>query len=138
MRGDRYTLTAPTAPSTARLAREFVTATLVAAERRLLIEPARLCVSDTVANVVRHARVPELTVEMTVRAENVVVAVRDDDPGRLPWPRQAVGERGGDGRGLALVRRLSHASGVTWVWDGLDVVGKQVWFELRECAALTV
>ncbi|MCC3777624.1 ATP-binding protein [Streptomyces sp. UNOB3_S3] len=138
MKGDRYTLTAPAAPATARLAREFVTATLVAAERRLLIELARLCVSDTVANVVRHARVPELTVEMTVRTDNVLVAVRDNDPGRLPWPRQGTGEGSGDGRGLALVRRLSHASGVTWVWDGLDLVGKQVWFELRECAALTV
>lgn len=139
MKGDRCILTAPTAPSTARLAREFVTATLAAAERWPLIEPARICVSDTVANVVRHARVPELTVEMTVHPGNVVVAVRDDDPGRLPWPRQAgAGEGSGDGRGLALVRRLSHASGVTWVWDGLDLVGKQVWFELRERAALTV
>ncbi|MFF4159454.1 ATP-binding protein [Streptomyces sp. NPDC001678] len=138
MKRERYRLTAPTSANTARLAREFVTAALVAADRYPQIENARICVSDTVANVVRHARVPELTVEVTVDEESVVVAVRDDDPGRLPWPRQATGEAGGDGRGLALVRRLSHASGVTWVWDGLDVVGKQVWFELRERAALTV
>ncbi|MFI1969539.1 hypothetical protein BLA24_14935 [Streptomyces cinnamoneus] len=124
-------MTAPTDPSTARLAREFVTATLVAAERRLLIEHARICVSDAVGNVVRHARVPELSVEMRVQPEHVVVAVCDADPGRLPWPRHAGPEDEG-GRGLALVRRLSHASGVTWVWDELRIVGKQVWFELRE------
>ncbi|MFI9200340.1 ATP-binding protein [Streptomyces sp. NPDC053048] len=130
MKGECYSLTAPAAPTTARLAREFVTAALVAADRRLLIEPARICVSDTVANVVRHARVPELTVELTAGANGVVVAVRDDDPGRLPWPRRP-GEFGEGGRGLTLVRHLAHASGVTWVWDGLELVGKQVWFELR-------
>ncbi len=128
--GDCYRLTIPAAPTAARLAREFVTAALVAADQRTLIENARICVSDTVANVVRHARVPELTVELTDLERRVLVAVRDDDPTRLPWPRQADANDEG-GRGLALVRRLSHAAGVTWVWDGLELVGKQVWFELR-------
>lgn len=130
---EQYRMAAPTTPATARLARDFVTAALVAAERRELIEDARICVSDAVANVVRHARVLELSVEMTVDEECVVVAVRDDDPARPPWPRgpRAAGE---GGRGLGLVRRLAHASGVTWVWDGLDLVGKKVWFELREGA----
>ncbi|MFI9203605.1 ATP-binding protein [Streptomyces sp. NPDC053048] len=128
---ETYRLIAPVAPGTARLAREFVTASLVAAERQPLIENARICVSDAVANVVRHARVPELSVEVTVRAASVIVGVRDDDPGRLPWPAaRPHGECGG--RGLTLVRRLSHASGIRWVWDELTLVGKQVWFELRE------
>ncbi|MCD9144683.1 ATP-binding protein [Streptomyces albireticuli] len=133
VRQESYKMVAPTSPATARLARDFVTAALVAAERRLLIEDARICVSDAVANVVRCARVPELSVEMTVNEESVVVAVRDDDPARPPWPRgpRTAGE---GGRGLGLVRRLAHASGVTWVWDGLDLVGKRVWFELREGA----
>ncbi|MFI9308360.1 ATP-binding protein [Streptomyces triculaminicus] len=129
-------MTVPAAPPAARLAREFVTAALVAADQRLLIESARICVSDTVANVVRHARVPELTVEVTVHADRVVVAARDDDPARLPWPRRGCENEEG-GRGLTLVRRLSHASGVTWVWDGLELVGKQVWFELRGAAVLS-
>ncbi|MBT2382530.1 ATP-binding protein [Streptomyces sp. ISL-11] len=130
-RPETYRLVAPTAPTTARLARDFVTAALAAANRRVLIEEARICVSDAVANVVRQARVPELTVELTVLPGSVTVAVRDDDPTRPPWPRRA-GAGEGDGRGLSLVRRIAHASGVTWVWDGLDLVGKQIWFELRE------
>ncbi|MEV4433238.1 ATP-binding protein [Streptomyces sp. NPDC049585] len=124
-----YRMTVPVAPGTARLAREFVTASLVAVERRLLIENARICVSDAVAHVVRQGRVREVSVELTVRKGRVVVAVRDDDPGRPPWPRP---EGAGRTSGLALMRRLAHASGVTWVWDGLSIVGKQVWFELRE------
>lgn len=124
-------MSAPCAPGTARLAREFVTASLVAVERRRAIETARICVSDAVATVVRRSRMPELAVEVTVYDERVVVAVCDDEPGRLPWPRQADGGEGG-GSGLALVRRLADAAGVSWVWDGLELVGKQVWFELRE------
>ncbi|MFD8998945.1 hypothetical protein ACFVZS_30120, partial [Streptomyces abikoensis] len=62
----RYEFTAPATATTARVAREFVTAVLVAAERNPLIENARICVSDTVANVVQHARVPVLSVEVTV------------------------------------------------------------------------
>ncbi|GAA2713169.1 MULTISPECIES: ATP-binding protein [Streptomyces] len=122
--GERYTLTAPANAAAARMAREFVTAALVATDHRLLIENARICVSDTVANIVRHARVPELTVELTAQPGRVRVAVRDDDPHRLPW-------RGAAAPGLTLVRRLSHASGVWWVWDDLELVGKQVWFEFR-------
>ncbi|MFF4408273.1 ATP-binding protein [Streptomyces sp. NPDC001262] len=122
-------MTAPAVPTTARLAREFVTAALVAADHHQLVEDARVCVSDTVANVVRHARVQELTVEMVVNEERVRVAVRDADARRLPWPRQPGKEEEG-GRGLTLVRRLSCDWGVAWVWDGLELVGKKVWFEL--------
>ncbi|MEV4440398.1 ATP-binding protein [Streptomyces sp. NPDC049577] len=97
----------------------------------LLLDDARVCVSDAVANVVQHARVRTLAVEVTVRPHSLVVAVRDDDTTRLPWARHP-GPDDERGRGLMLVRRLSHASGVTWVWDGLEIVGKRVWFELRD------
>lgn len=129
MSGATYCMTAPAVPTTARLAREFVTATLVAADHHQLVEDARVCVSDTVANVVRHARVRELTVEVVVNAERVRVSVRDDDARRLPWPRQP-GREEEAGRGLMLVHCLSDASGVDWVWDELELVGKKVWFEL--------
>ncbi|MCC3778682.1 ATP-binding protein [Streptomyces sp. UNOB3_S3] len=135
---ERYELMAPAIAPTARVAREFVTAVLVAAERHPLIESARICVSDTVANVVQHARVPVLAVEVTVHGDRVVVAVRDDDPVRRPYRR--LGEATAEdehGRGLALVRGLAAASGVTLVWRDLAVVGKSVWFELREPVALS-
>ncbi|MFE0047712.1 ATP-binding protein [Streptomyces albireticuli] len=126
-----YHLTAPADPTTARLARQFVTTALRSTGHPGLVENACVCVSDLVANVVGHARVPDLGVEVSVRRERAVVGVRDGDPGRLPWSRRpGVDEEGG--RGLVLVRGLSHAAGVTWVWDGLDLVGKEVWFELRD------
>ncbi|MFF4532378.1 ATP-binding protein [Streptomyces sp. NPDC001407] len=92
------------------------------------MENALVCVSDLVTNVVQHARVDVLSVEVAVRGERVVVSVVDGDHARQPRRRVA---RGGqeDGRGLALVRCLSAASGVTLVWDQLNVVGKCVWFE---------
>ncbi|MGW1199124.1 ATP-binding protein [Streptomyces sp. NPDC002536] len=125
-----YQLTVPARPASARLAREFVSATLVAIDHRSAIENARICVSDTVTNVVTHARVPTLTVEVTAHDHRIVIAVRDNDPRRMPWSRLP-GPGDESGRGLVLVRHLSHASGVSWIWDGLELVGKQVWFELR-------
>ncbi|WP_414167911.1 ATP-binding protein [Streptoverticillium reticulum] len=125
-----FELTAPAAPTTVRVAREFVTATLAATGHEPLAENARICVSDTVTNVVTHARVPTLTVEVTAHGHRIVIAVRDNDPRRMPWSRLP-GPGDESGRGLMLVRCLSHAFGVSWIWDGLELVGKQVWFELR-------
>lgn len=123
-----YRLFAPAVPTSARVAREFVAAVLEAVGRTVLIENALVCVSDLVTNVVQHARVDDLSVEVAVCGDRVVVSVLDGDHARRPRRRVA---RDGqeDGRGLALVRCLSAASGVTFVWDQLNVVGKCVWFE---------
>ncbi|MFF4409709.1 ATP-binding protein [Streptomyces sp. NPDC001404] len=126
-----YQLVAPAEPSTARLARDFISGVLVATEHPLLIDDARLCVSDTVANVVQHARVPDLTIEVDVRGLRVITSIRDHDPTRLPRHRRARSDEE-RGRGLALVQQLSVAYGMNLVWDGLNVIGKCVWFELRE------
>lgn len=126
-----YQLVAPAEPSTARLARHFISGVLVATEHPLLVDDARLCVSDTVTNVVQHARVPDLTVEVDVRGLRVITSIRDHDPTRLPRHRRAHSDEE-RGRGLALVQQLSVAYGMNLVWDGLDVIGKCVWFELRE------
>lgn len=129
-----YELTAPASATTPRLARQFVTGTLEATGHPTLIDDARVCVSDVVTNVVQHARVPSLSVEVAVRPGRAVIAVCDGDVARRPYHRQArVDDEGG--RGLALVRGLSHASGVSLDWDGLDLVGKRVWFELRDGGA---
>ncbi|PAU46299.1 hypothetical protein CK936_24790, partial [Streptomyces albireticuli] len=83
-----YHLTAPADPATARLARQFVTTALRSTGHPGLVESACVCVSDLVANVVGHARVPDLGVEVSVCRERAVVGVRDGDPGRLPWSRR--------------------------------------------------
>ncbi|MEU5421034.1 ATP-binding protein [Streptomyces sp. NPDC020667] len=129
-----YQLTAPATATTAHVARSFVTAALAANAHERLIGDACVCVSDAVANVVTHARVAALTVEVAVHDNgSVVAAVRDNDPGRLPRPRSARADAE-NGRGLTLVRRLAHASGVTLLWDELRTIGKEVWFVLREDA----
>ncbi|ARZ70225.1 hypothetical protein SMD11_4628 [Streptomyces albireticuli] len=128
-----YRFTAPAWPGTARVAREFVAAALVATGRDALAENACVCVSDVVSNVVRHARVTSLAVEVAVHHDHVVVGVSDTDPGRIPWRRKVAADSEG-GRGLMLVQRLSEAFGVAWEWDGLTLVGKRVWFELRDSA----
>ncbi|MFI9203744.1 ATP-binding protein [Streptomyces sp. NPDC053048] len=126
-----YELTAPASATTPRLARQFVTGTLEATGHLAFIDSARVCVSDAVTNVVQHARVPSLSVEVTVRPGRAVIAVRDADAARHPYRRQADADAE-SGRGLALMRGLAHASGVTLAWNGLDVIGKRVWFELRD------
>ncbi|GAA3044373.1 hypothetical protein GCM10020000_24980 [Streptomyces olivoverticillatus] len=103
---------------------------LMGAQRGPLVDDARVCVSDAVANVVLHARVPTLAVEVDVRYGGVTVGVRDDNPTRRPYRRE-VGDDDEGGRGLMLVRNLSCAWGVSLVWEGLAIVGKRVWFELR-------
>ncbi|MEW2032480.1 ATP-binding protein [Streptomyces roseifaciens] len=127
---DAYYLCAPASPTTARVAREFVSAVLQATTHTSLVENALVCVSDLVTNVVQHTRVHSLSVEVTVSKERVVISVLDGDAARRPRRRTTrAGQE--DGRGLRLVRSLSVDSGVTLVWDELNVIGKCVWFEPR-------
>ncbi|MEU3352215.1 ATP-binding protein [Streptomyces sp. NPDC037389] len=132
LRTATYHLSAPADPTTPRMAREFVTGALEATRHPTLVENARVCVSDVVTNVVQHARVNGLSVEVVAYARHVVVAVCDTDTARRPYWRRAAHADDEHGRGLMLVRALSHASGVSLVWDALEVIGKSVWFELRE------
>ncbi|MFI9719120.1 ATP-binding protein [Streptomyces sp. NPDC052396] len=131
-----YELTAPANCSTPLLARRFVAGALEATGHLSLRDDACVCVSDAVTNTVQHAGVESLRIELTATASAVVVAVCDDNTRRLPWPRQARDDEE-SGRGLALVRGLAHASGVSWDWDELQLVGKRVWFELRDERAVT-
>lgn len=125
-----YQLLAPAAPATVRVAREFVTAVLIATDHLNLIDDARVCVSDVVANVVQHARATTVAVQVTDHGDHVLIAVRDDNPARRPHLRFA-GDDAESGRGLLLLRTLTSASGLNLVWDGLNVIGKSLWFELR-------
>ncbi|MBZ6473105.1 ATP-binding protein [Streptomyces griseocarneus] len=126
-----YHLSAPADVTTPRLARQFVTGALQATRHATLIDNACVCVSDVVTNVVQHARVTDLSVELTAYADRVVIGVRDADPTRRPARRRA---RPDDerGRGLALVQTLADSCGMALVWDRLTVTGKLFWFELRD------
>ncbi|MEV5511043.1 ATP-binding protein [Streptomyces orinoci] len=125
-----YQLLVPAVPSTVRVAREFVTAVLIATDHAALVDDARVCVSDVVANVVQHAGVPNLSVQVDDHCDHVLIAVCDENPHRHPYLRLA-GEDEESGRGLALLQSLADASGLSLVWDGLEVVGKRMWFVLR-------
>ncbi|WP_162889961.1 ATP-binding protein [Streptomyces olivoreticuli] len=103
-----------------------------------LAEDARLCVSETVTNVVRHAKVPHLDVEVTVHPNRTVIAVRDSSTSDLPLSRD-VSSDDESGRGLMIVSSLAANWGAQWVWDrpGLQLIGKRVWFELRTDRAVS-
>ncbi|GAA0430572.1 ATP-binding protein [Streptomyces luteireticuli] len=126
-----FQLLAPATPPTVRVAREFVTTVLEAGGHLGLMDDARLCVSDVVSNVVQHAGSAMLSVQVTDYGDRVLVEVRDDNPALRPHIRAAAHDRDETGRGLLLVRELSSVCGLHLVWDGLVVVGKCLWFELR-------
>jgi hypothetical protein len=110
--------------------RDLLAAILAASGRPGMVEAARVCVSDVVANVLRHAKVPVLAVEVSVLGDRVIVGVLDGDPDGRPRVVEAAGDAE-SGRGLLLLERLAHAWGVSWT-GGLAPTGKRVWFELRE------
>ncbi|WP_051722386.1 ATP-binding protein [Streptomyces albus] len=97
-----------------------------------------MLVSEVVSNVRLHTKVHRLTLEATVRADQLRVSVRDDDPCGMPWPQAAQGdgtapesapETAEHGRGLLLVQACADAWGTVW-HGGRPPSGKSVWFEL--------
>ncbi len=98
----------PAHPGSVAAARRHVRRELVARGRDDLVDDAELAVSELVANVVVHART-WCAVAVRVRPHDVLVLVGDDDP-TMPVLRVA-GDEAVSGRGLALVRAVSQASG---------------------------
>ncbi|MBW1601477.1 ATP-binding protein [Streptomyces sp. JJ66] len=125
-----YRMCAPNVPGTAKVARDMVAALLHANERDALVDVAKLLVSEVVANVWMHTKVPQLTVDATVRPWCLLVSVLDAEPRAVPLARRALSVEEG-GRGLCLVRELADAWGTTW-FGGVEPTGKSVWFELRD------
>ncbi|MEU6482476.1 ATP-binding protein [Streptomyces sp. NPDC046887] len=140
-----YRLTAPNAPTTAKLARDWVCLVLRGLGRAELLEPARLCVSEAVANVYAHTRSPQVEVLVDVPAGEraaVTFGVRDDGGGAvLPYVRETSAEREG-GRGLLLLDVYAQAWGVRvgaalggTPGPGGGADGKEVWFRLAAAVA---
>ena len=109
-------------PVSARLARQFVVATLLEWHAEHLIDTASLLTSELVTNAVLHA---DSAIELRVAREaNLIRFEVEDHGGGHPKPRHPRPEET-SGRGLALVDTLSDAWGVDRINSG-----KAVWFEL--------
>jgi anti-sigma regulatory factor (Ser/Thr protein kinase) len=89
----------------ARLARDHVARLLRHSGHGELADTARLLTSEIVTNAFAHTRVPFVTVETTIDAGRVLVAVYDACP-PFPEPRAAVTDDE-TGRGLLLVELLA-------------------------------
>ncbi|MET9292950.1 ATP-binding protein [Streptomyces sp. NPDC003077] len=126
-----YKMRAPNTPETAKVARELVAGVLMATDHPSLIDTARLLVSEIVANVCMHTTVPLLLLEATVRGDQLLVSVRDDDPRGIPTARHTALGDSERGRGLLLVEELAAAWGTVW-HGGVCPTSKCVWFELRD------
>ena len=99
-------------------ARELV-ATACAGWRREDLTEAYVAVTELVNNAVVHAATP-ITVEVSVRGDELHIAVRDRSP-EPPKPRAAAPTAYG-GRGLALLDALA----TRWGWQPRED-GKVVW-----------
>jgi two-component sensor histidine kinase len=106
-------------PDACRQARQLVTQACTTWQRTDLVSTAALVATELVANVVRHAHT---TMELTLglRDDRIGLAVRDGSKS-LPRLTQPENAKTG-GRGLHLVRELTHSWGVLPVVDG-----KVVW-----------
>ncbi|MFH9618895.1 ATP-binding protein [Streptomyces pratensis] len=140
--GESYRLSLPNTARSAGIARHFVASLLTGTPHSGIVDDARLCVTEVVANAHRHTRTSLIRVHVTVGPEQVTVSVADD----TPWTAPAAGA-GSDGsiraghaqergRGLFLLEELALA------W-GSDVCGccspshKAVWFTLAGDAGTT-
>jgi anti-anti-sigma regulatory factor len=102
-------------PDACRQARQLVTQACTSWQRADLVSTATLVATELVANVVRHAHT---TMELTLglRNDRICLAVRDGSR-TLPRLTPPATARAG-GRGLHLVRELTHSWGVLPVVDG--------------------
>jgi anti-sigma regulatory factor (Ser/Thr protein kinase) len=130
-----YRLTAPNAEITPKVARDMVVSLLTATDHGLLVETARLLVSEVVTNVFRHAAATLLTIEATVTGTSLLVRVTDKDPRHAPPEQRSFPDAAAEhGRGIALVNALAARWGVS-VNGGMEAVCKTVWFVLEDTAA---
>jgi anti-anti-sigma regulatory factor len=102
-------------PDACRQARQLVTQACTSWQRTDLVSTASLVATELVANVVRHAHT---TMELTLglRNDRISLAVRDGCRSLPRLTAPTVAKAGG--RGLHLVRELTHSWGVLPVVDG--------------------
>ncbi|MER5767790.1 ATP-binding protein [Streptomyces sp. NPDC001985] len=125
--GARLRIEAPSDPTVARKARDWLTAPLRTAHPQLA-DDVLLCLSEVVTNAHRHTTAATIRVDAHITDAHVVVRVRDNRAGALPRP---AGSRSDEerGRGLTLLDAFADSWGVTPL-DGRRSSGKSVWFRL--------
>ncbi|WP_371652511.1 MULTISPECIES: ATP-binding protein [unclassified Streptomyces] len=116
--------------STASEMRALVAALLTFTGHKGLVESARSCTSELVANVYRHTNAALVHVEVTLAPTYVTVYVYDDRPRVQPVPPEYLTLQE-QGMGLKLVTLMSDAWGVT-VYGGAEPHSKAVWFKMNE------
>ncbi|MFI8992165.1 ATP-binding protein [Streptomyces antimycoticus] len=125
-----YNLNGRRVPETAEEGRCLARVALAAWGLDAEAETAALVMSELVANAARHAR--GATIRMTVNRpaeDRVYVSVIDRAPLHLPQLR-APGPDAVQGRGLLLVKAVSHRWGWDYMGTGTRPWGKRVWSEL--------
>jgi anti-sigma regulatory factor (Ser/Thr protein kinase) len=123
-------MSAPRTPTTPRVVRDWAVQLCLEARFETLVDDARLCVSEAVANAVTHTRTTLVIADLTLRAHDIIVSVYDDSPLPVPLPGGLYSEEE-RGRGLHIVEQLSAQWGTTF-FGGFPVTGKAVWFRLEE------
>lgn len=134
LRNSAIRFVVPNSDLAPKIMRDLVVTLLVATGRSLLVDAARVCVSEVITNVHLHTRTTLVYLDVTLHPGRILVAVWDDEWNKRP--ATAVHDFHSDderGRGLLLVQRLSADWGVTWPADG-DPSRKRVWFALDERA----
>uniref|UniRef100_A0AAU3GW44 ATP-binding protein n=1 Tax=Streptomyces sp. NBC_01401 TaxID=2903854 RepID=A0AAU3GW44_9ACTN len=132
--GESYRLSLPNTARSAGITRNFLTSLLTGGPHHGVIDDARLCVSEVVANAHRHTRSSLIRVQVTVGRDQVTVSVADDTLWTAPTTGGTAGSAHSDpvregGWGLFLLDELALA------W-GSDLCGccapshKAVWFTL--------
>ncbi|MFK8845411.1 ATP-binding protein [Streptomyces sp. Ac-502] len=115
----------PTGPQAPRLARESVCAVLD--PDRYALGDGRTCLSEVVANAVRHSTAPEIPLMLIGEADGSLFAAVRDTARTVPMATGTADEPlAEDGRGLELLGALADG----WGFDR-TCSGKWVWFRVR-------
>ncbi|MFJ6659651.1 ATP-binding protein [Streptomyces sp. NPDC091377] len=121
-----YSRNLPRIPESASKARSMVTTAVLTWGLKELVDPARLVVTELVANAANHARMDTILVTATLRAPDAVRISVVDRSRTMPQRRNAADDDE-QGRGLELIDALS---GGLWGVDAL-LWGKRVWADLE-------
>ncbi|GCD47297.1 ATP-binding protein [Streptomyces paromomycinus] len=115
----------PTGPQAPRLARESVSAVLD--PDRYALGDGRTCLSEVVANAVRHSTAPDIPLMLIGEADGSLFAAVRDTARTVPMATVTQDEPlAEDGRGLELLGALADG----WGFDRTRS-GKWVWFRVR-------